>query len=90
MREKYDDEYLNKLKQDWTYTSDKKTLLPPRSKLYDPQAQEPKVSFRIKTCVMFFDTDIERKIGVGRNYNYSAMNEGECLVNDNMASKLKI
>lgn len=39
---------------------------------------------------MFFDTEIERKIGVGRNYNYSAMKEGECLVNDNMATKLNI
>jgi hypothetical protein len=39
---------------------------------------------------MFFDTEIERQIGVGRDYNYSAMKEGECVINDNMATKLNI
>ena len=37
---------------------------------------------------MFFDTDREREIDLGTRYEEAAMNEAECLINQDMATQL--
>lgn len=39
---------------------------------------------------MLLDTDIERNIGLGTKYEFSAMEEGQCLINEGLAQQMKV
>lgn len=45
---------------------------------------------RAQGCLMLLDTDRERQIGLGSRYPHKAMKEGECMLNEMMASKLNV
>ena len=75
MRKKYDEKYMQDLEKD--YTSIGNIKLPPREKIYS----ENKLDYSYHACIMFFDTEMERKIDLGIDYKFAAMNMGECLIN---------
>ena len=47
-------------------------------------------SYKYQACIMFFDTQIERKIDLGSRYTFNPMSQGECLINEQLAESLKV
>jgi hypothetical protein len=48
------------------------------------------LSYNWGACLMFLDTEIERKMGVGAKYKFDPMKEGQCLVNSETAGQLNV
>jgi hypothetical protein len=84
----YDEQYMQSKTKHYVSTTDGKTRLPPWSDMYSRKNRYR--SYTLSGCLTFIDTDRERKIGLGTTYNFSAMSEGRCLVNYQMAETLQV
>jgi hypothetical protein len=84
MRERYDDEYLQELESDYMRI-DEKTTLPTAEEIASVSR-----SYKYQSCLMFFDTLMERKIDLGNRYTFDPMTQGECLVDEQLAESLKV
>jgi len=88
MRATYDDAYMKEYEASDAFlsTSDgKKTRLPNHNSTYGAS-----IDYNYDSCVMFIDTDAEAEIKLGTSYPFPAMNEGECMINNQMASLLNV
>lgn len=89
MRERYDDEYnkARKEKEEASYrtTSDGKNTVPTRSAVYDLE-----LASSVPACAMFLDTQRERDIDLGRRYQFEPLNEGECIIHEQLAESLQV
>ena len=50
----------------------------------------PNLFFNYSSCVMLMDTDREKEIGLGASYPFEKLQTGECFINAQMASTLKV
>jgi hypothetical protein len=86
MSKKYDQEFMDDyLKTKFAKTNDGKNSLPNEQETYKVGR-----SYDYQSCLMFMDTQMEKDIGLGPKYQYPPMNEGECVVNEQMALNLNI
>ena len=53
-------------------------MLPPMTKYL-------KWGFPQEDCLILMDTEREREIGLGTQYDYPALKDGECLISDSLA-----
>jgi len=83
-RARFDDEYLAKLKEPWVPTSDGKNKVPTRSQI----GKTKNILYSIESCLMFMDTQRERDIASGRRYKFPTLNEGECIIHQQLAASL--
>jgi len=84
-RQTYDAQYLQSLKANYTTTADGKTRVPSRSDVYN-QA----ILYSFRACTMFLDTQRERDIDLGRRYQFKPLNEGECIIHEQLAESLMV
>ena len=49
-----------------------------------------KWGFPQEDCLILMDTEMEREIGLGNQYNYPALKDGECLISDGLAQTLEV
>ena len=47
-------------------------------------------AYPMQGCLMLFDTDRERDIGLGVRYPFKALEEGECVIHERMATALRL
>ena len=76
LRERYDEEYMANYESSFIKTKDGKLSMPSYSDMYDK-----KRDYKYETCLLLFDTEIERNISLGTDYKYDPMTEGQCLIN---------
>ena len=43
-----------------------------------------------QACVMFIDTEQERSIDLGRRYQFAALDEGQCIIHEQLAESLQV
>lgn len=66
-------------------TTDGKSSLPNREEIYSQSTP-----YLFSGCVMLMDTEKEREIGLGTAYKLDEMNEGECLISQDIADNLAL
>lgn len=73
--------------RDYVTTSDNANLVPSLAQL---QYNYSAVEYHDEMCAIFFDTDRERSISSGLSYPFDRMNEGECIVHQELADSLAV
>lgn len=78
---------------DWEVTEDgtMRRKMPTRWQVYSGgRAGNGGRGQSMQGCLMLFDTDRERDIGLGVRYPFKALEEGECVIHERMATALRL